>query len=333
MRGARATQGGQGRPRGVTRARLAGARLNLPPILTSSTSWPADAPRTVVTVGNFDGVHLGHQALIDRTRALASAHGARAVAFTFDPAPRDVLRPGNAIPRIQRLSDRLDLLLACGVDHVVIEPFDLDYARRDAAWFAREVLGARLRATAVVVGWDFRFGKGRDGNVDTLRAELGAPVEQVAALELDGAVVSSSRVREALASGRVEDAALLLGRPHRVVGEVVPGSARGRQLGFPTANLEARTPLVPAPGVYAIRAIARGEHGLPGVANLGSRPTFGGGPPTLEVHLLGWSGDLYGVELGVDFVARLRDERRFPSADALREQIGADVRAAREALS
>lgn len=307
--------------------------MNLSPIVTSSTSWPVGAPPTVVTVGNFDGVHLGHRALIDRTRALAGEHGARAVAFTFDPAPRDVLRPGNAIPRIQRLSDRLELLLACGVDHVVVEPFDLDYARHDAAWFAREVLGARLRAAAVVVGWDFRFGKGRDGNVETLRAELGAPVEQVGALELDGAVVSSSRVREALASGRVDEAARLLGRPHRVVGEVVAGHARGRDLGFPTANVSPQTPLVPAPGVYAIRATAGGAHALPGVANLGSRPTFGGGPPTLEVHLLDWSGDLYGAEVGVDFVARLRDERRFPTADALREQIGADVRAARGALS
>ncbi len=305
--------------------------MPIPRIVHDSSAWPADAPPTVVTIGNFDGVHLGHRELLTRTRALADAAGARAVAFTFDPAPRDVLRPDNAVQRIQRLEDRLALLLAHGIDHVVIEPFSTAYAARDAAWFAHEVLERRLRAAEVVVGWDFRFGKGRGGSAETLRDELSAPVEQIPALHLDGEVVSSSRIRHAVHAGDVGLAARLLGRPHEVVGEVVAGASRGRKLGFPTANVAPATALLPAAGVYAIRAWVDGA-AVPGVANLGSRPTFGGGEPTVEVHLLDWSGDLYGTTLRIAFVARLRDERRFASPEALVTQIGADVAAARAAL-
>lgn len=306
--------------------------MSVPAIVNGSQAWPETAPPTVVTIGNFDGVHRGHRALLDRTRELAREHGARACAFTFHPAPRDVLRPDNPVQRIQRLEDRLELLLDAGMDHVIVEPFSKDYAQHDATWFARVVLHERLRVAAVVVGWDFRFGKGRGGTVDTLRQELNAPVEQIRALTLGDEVVSSSRIRQAIARGDLELATTLLDRPHRVVGRVVPGEQRGRGLGFPTANLEPLTPLTPANGVYAVRAHLPGGRTVRGVANLGDRPTFGDGATTLEIHLLDFDEDLYDQQIGVDFVQRLRDEQRFESSEQLIAQIRTDVRAARDAL-
>lgn len=305
----------------------------VPTVLHGSHSWPDSAPPTVVTIGNFDGVHLGHRALLDRTRALADQNGAEACAFTFDPAPRDVLRPDNPILRIQRLQDRIDLLLASGMDHVIVEPFSRAYAAHDASWFASEVLCRRLRATAVVVGWDFRFGRGRGGSAETLREVLDVPVEQIDALELRGEVVSSSRIRQALTRGEVAYAAALLGRPHRVVGVVTPGDARGRALGFPTANLLCQTPLLPGDGVYAVTATLSDGRRLPAVANLGARPTFGEGPATVEVHLLDFHGDLYGQQLAIDFVRRLRGEQRFSGREALVDQIAKDIAQARHTLA
>jgi riboflavin kinase/FMN adenylyltransferase len=286
----------------------------------------------VVTIGNFDGVHLGHRALLARARALADAVGVPVCAFTFDPAPRDVLRPDNGIPRIQCTGDKVQGLGEAGAEHVVVEPFDLDLARRGAEWFAREVLGDRLGATAVVVGWDFRFGRGREGTAEGLRAWLDAPVEQVAPVQVDGRTVSSSGIREAIRAGALREAAALLGRPHEVRGLVESGDARGRRIGFPTANLSPRTPLVPPPGVYAVRVALGPDEWVPGVANLGTRPTFGGQEPRFEVHLLDRREDLYGRELVVRLIERLRDERRFPDADALVAQIHADIERARAVL-
>lgn len=307
--------------------------MRLPPTIDGSAAWPGEAPRPVVTIGNFDGVHLGHRALLDRTRNRADALGAPACAFTFHPAPRDVLRPGNPVLRLQRLEDRVRDLRAAGMDHVIVEPFDRDYASHDGAWFAREVLGRRLRAAAVVVGWDFRFGKGRGGSVETLRDVLQVPVEQVGALQHRGETVSSSRIRQAVAAGQVAEAAELLTRPHEVVGVVVRGDARGRELGFPTANVSPQTPLLPADGVYAVRVHTGEGPWRDGVANVGTRPTFGEGARGVEVHLLGFSGDLYGRLLRVAFVDRIREERRFDSRDALVAQIRADARAAARRLA
>ena len=301
-------------------------------VIDGSASWPDAALRPVVTIGNFDGVHRGHRALLDRTRALADALGASAAAFTFHPAPRDVLRPGNPIDRLQRVDDRVLHLGRAGMDYVVLEPFTLELAGRDAAWFAREILARRLGAVAVVVGWDFRFGKGRGGNVETLQQVLDVPVHQSQAHQHDGAVVSSSRIRQALASGDVATAADLLDRPHEVVGSVVHGDARGRELGFPTANIAPETPLVPADGVYAARVdVGRGQL-VPAVVNVGTRPTFDRPGRSIEAHLLDWSGDLYGREVRVHFVARIRDERRFDSRQALTEQIRRDIETGRQHL-
>ena len=300
-------------------------------IVRGTTSWQHAQP-TIATIGNFDGVHLGHRALLAQTRALADVSGAAAIALTFDPAPRDLLRPGNPILRLQTLDDRARSLLEAGLDAVVIDPFDHALAGLEPSVFATKILRDRLRAVGIVIGWDFRFGRGRTGDADTLRSALGVPVISVPAQHLEGDVLSSSRIRQALVEGDVTSAARWLGRPHRVVGTVIHGDQRGRTLGFPTANVDPRTPLVPADGVYAVRVSAGELEHWPGVANVGVRPTFGPGRRGIEVHLLGFAGDLYGRVLAVDFVARLREERRFESSDALLRQIRTDAAAAEAAL-
>ncbi len=300
-----------------------------PHIFNGSNAYTEAAQRPVVTVGNFDGVHLGHAALLARVVELARRHGAPAVVVTFDPSPVEVLRPEQPSRRLQRLSEKIAAIRAMDVDHVVIEAFDTEYAQHDARWFAMEVIGHRLGARALVLGHDFRFGRGRGGGFAELSSWLPIPVEQVAAVIADGTAVSSSRIRAALDQGDVAAAAALLGRPHRLVGTVVRGERRGHTLGFPTANVafDARL-LPPAPGVYAVRTPLGG-----GAANLGVRPTFQGSELRLEVHLLDFAGDLYGTELAVDFIARLRSEQTFAGPAALVTQLHADIEAARAALA
>lgn len=305
-----------------------------PEVIQGSGAYPSPSPGPVVTIGNFDGVHRGHRTLIDRAVSLARAGGRPALVYTFHPAPRDVLRPGNAIPRIQTLEDKVAALGAAGIDQVVIEPFDRDFAALTARRFVEEILVGRLGLSGLVVGWDFRFGRGRQGTVEALRGWLDVPVEQVAPYAPDGRVISSSAIREAVRAGEVALAAELLGRPHEVVGEVVRGDARGRRLGFPTANVAPRTALVPAHGIYLVRMDVGDGERRPGVASIGVRPTFEGGrDERLEVHLLDWSGDLYGRTVRVYFLERLRDELAFESTEALVAQIAEDVAVARERLA
>lgn len=301
-------------------------------VVHGSSAYPSHGPRPVLTIGNFDGVHLGHRALIDAARQLAEPAGAPVCVYTFDPAPRDVMSPGHGVPAIQSLEDRVRWLGLAGVEQVVIEPFSRAYAAHTAREFAEVFLGQRLRAAGVVVGWDFRFGAGRKGDHELLRTLLDVPVRRVEAVRVDGEVVSSTAVRRMVEAGEVERAAALLGRAHEVVGPVVRGDGRGRRLGVPTANVQVRTALRPLAGVYAVRASVPGGEWWPAVANLGVRPTVGEGVAPLEVHLLDRSVDLYGAELRVAFVARLREERRFDGLDALVVQIGLDVVAARHAL-
>jgi riboflavin kinase/FMN adenylyltransferase len=299
-----------------------------------------------VAIGNFDGVHLGHRALFDLARAQAAARGAAAVALTFHPHPVRVLRPGLLPPCLTPLPRKLELFARCGLDAAVVQPFDLAYAASTAAEFvARDLLG-HLGAAEAVVGHDFTAGRGRtrvDG-LKALLAEGGARLSVVDPVTSDGLVVSSTKIRELLLEGNVAAAAELLGRPHDADGVVVRGAGRGRGLGFATANVRSDT-MLPANGVYAVRALVGGrpvEAGEPegatlhdGVCNVGVKPTVqDGGAPAAEVHLLGFGGrDLYGERLRVAFLARLREERRFPSLDALREQIGRDVEEARRALA
>lgn len=296
-----------------------------------SAAYPAPSPRPILIIGNLDGVHLGHRALVTKARARAEAIGVPCCAYTFDPAPREVLGRDAGAPRIQTLSDRIALLHELGVDEVVVEPFDRAFADHEPRWFATEVLGARLAVSGVVVGWDFRFGRARSGTVADLVAWLDVEVTPVDPVMRGGDTISSSRIRRLVRDGAVGEAAALLGRPHEVVGQVVRGAQRGRGMGFPTANVQTDTELLPPHGVYAVRLRVDGAVHA-GVANLGTRPTFGGGAPVLEVHLLGFEGDLYDREVRVELVERIRGEQTFPNADALAARIRADADAARALL-
>lgn len=280
------------------------------------------------TLGNFDGVHLGHRALLERTRSLAP----RAGALTFDPPPRDVLRPDNGVPRLQSLASRIDALLDAGLEAVVVVGFDRDMASWTPSTFAGRML-APLEPVALAVGPDFRFGVGRSGGPADLREALGVEViEQPAVCDASGAAVSSSAIRAALRVGDVAQAAAGLGRPHRVRGTVVRGDGRGRTLGFPTANLEGDGGMLPADGVYAA-TVRVGERLAAAVCHLGPRPTFAGLAFRFEVHLLDGAAELTGTVLEVAFVARLRGVMRFDGPSALVAQIHTDVAAARRVLA
>jgi riboflavin kinase/FMN adenylyltransferase len=288
----------------------------------------------LLTIGNFDGVHRGHQSLLARVVARAAELDAPATVYTFDPPPRVVLDPGRHPPRILSLSDKVRLLAEVGVARVVVESFDRAFARNPASWFIDEVLSRRLRPVELCVGHDFRFGRGREGNAALVRARLpDLPFLQLPAEREGDDIISSSRIREAVARGEVALATRMMGRCHRLAGVVVAGDGRGRTLGVPTANVDVETELLPARGVYAVRLTDESGSPALGVANLGVRPTFDGRTYTVEVHLLDFCGDLYGHRVTVDLVQRIRGERRFNSVDQLVERIRMDIRAAREILA
>lgn len=288
----------------------------------------------VVTLGNFDGVHVGHQAVLARLAAHARRSALPSVAITFHPHPASVLAPERAPLALTTLGQRLQLLSAAEVDVVVLQRFSLPFARVDARSFVREVLVELLAARTVVIGHSTRFGHGREGNAERLEAmgrELGFDVEVVAPVHVDGRTVSSSAIRAAIDTGDLAVAARMLGRPHTVCGRVIRGHRRGVELGIPTANLRPRGLQLPPDGVYAVRA-RFADTWLAAVANVGFNPTFGGRERTLEAHLLDYEGDLYGKRLEVAFVDRLRGEIRFPDATALVRQIHEDIAAARRLL-
>jgi riboflavin kinase / FMN adenylyltransferase len=288
---------------------------------------------SVVTVGNFDGVHRGHRVLLRRATDAAHDAGARSVAVTFDPHPAAVLRPGTQPAAITSLEERTAALLEAGIDLVLVLPFTRELSSLTPEAFVREVLVDGLQAMRVIVGTNFRFGHRAAGDVVTL-AEAGADhgfgVEAVTLLELDGAPISSSELRRRIAEdGDLAWANAALGRPFSLAGEVVRGDQRGRTIGFPTANIEVGADrLLPANGVYAGLATV-GEHRYAAVTNVGTRPTFDGEGVTVEVHLLDTDVDLYDQHLEVSFLHRLRGEQRFDGIDALRDQIARDAAEAR----
>ena len=285
-----------------------------------------------VAIGNFDGVHRGHRALIDRARQLAAAHDARTVVLTFDPHPSAVLSPKSAPPMLTSLERRIELLGEAGADVVVIEPFTRELANSAPNAFIDDVVLHSLRASAVVVGYDFTYGSSRAGTTAALRVHgnrAGIEVDIVAAVEVAGGVASSTKIRGHLAAGELEVAEQLLGRRWDVDGVVVHGAKRGRAIGIPTANIRPDADLPVAAGIYAVTLAVDGTvH--PAVASLGTNPTFvDGGKLVLEVHVLDWDGDLYDRRVRVTFIARLRDEAKFDSVDALIAQIRTDITAAR----
>ncbi|ADR36463.1 FMN adenylyltransferase; riboflavin kinase [Oceanithermus profundus DSM 14977] len=275
----------------------------------------------VVAVGSFDGVHLGHQSLLAKARALAAQERLPLLVYTFDPPTKVFMR---GVGMLSTLSEKLDLLREQGVDLALAVPFDEDFAARDKAAFLDDLV--RLEARRLVVGEDFAFGRGRSGGPADLKTV--APTLTVPLLDLGGAPVKSTRIRELLEQGDVEAARHLLGRPYGARGIVRQGERLGRRLGFPTANVETAPGKVLPRGVFAARTWVA-ERAYPAVVNVGTRPTVRGSGLRLEAHLIGFSGELYGHELRLVFLKKLRDERAFEDLEALRSQIARDLEAAR----
>lgn len=306
----------------------------MPTVCAGSLAWSRRDVGCAVAIGNFDGVHAGHLAVLAPLLERARRLGLPSVVYTFDPAPTAVLAPERHQPRILVLEDRVRLLGEAGVEAVVVESFTREFAARPARWFVDEVLGARLNARVVVVGHDFRFGMERHGDAGFLTGAMpDVDVVQVSAARVDGEVVSSSRVRKLVMGGAVESAAALLGRPHRLRGRVVQGDQRGRTIGFPTANIDNVVELLPAFGVYAGWARVESGPASAAVMNIGVRPTFAGDGLRVEVHVLGECGDIYGRHLSFDLVARLRGEQRFNTVEDLKARIALDILAARRVLA
>jgi riboflavin kinase/FMN adenylyltransferase len=292
----------------------------------------------LVAIGNFDGVHRGHQAIIAEAVDRATEIGGTSVVLTFDPHPISVLHPEAPHALLTTLEQKLALLETLRVDVVLVLPFTPEFARRSAEQFVREDLGGRVGAREVFVGRNFKFGKGREGRVEDLQrlgASMGMRVVVHAPVSVGDTMVSSSAVRGVLRDGRVEDAEALLGRPYAADGVVTPGEGRGRALGYPTANLKPGIQLLPKIGIYAavVDDLSSGERGLKGVVYIGSQPTFGPHPVQVEVHLFSADTPRYTHQLRISFVRWIRGEERFADSTALIAQIGRDVTAAREALA
>jgi riboflavin kinase/FMN adenylyltransferase len=303
-------------------------------IIRGLESYPPDAIPSIVVLGTFDGIHLGHRAILGTAVARGKARGVRVVACTFDRHPMEILQPKRAPLSITTLTERLELIGETGVDIGLVLPFTPMLAAVEPDAFIRDVIVDRLFAKEVVVGYNHTFGRGAKGTAESLRAlgeRIGLMTHVVPPLLVDGIPVSSSEIRAALKAGDVVRAARYLGRQYWIAGRVTRGAGRGRTLGFPTANLEPERPLLVPIGVYACRAEVddRVERA---VVNVGVRPTFGDNDLAIEAYLLDFSHDLYGSRMRLHFVWRLRGERKFGSADELMAQIGRDVEAARERL-
>ncbi len=294
-----------------------------------------DSPRPrwtlpVAALGNFDGLHRGHMKLIERVRRQAAERAGTPVAVIFDPHPPQVLRPDKAPPQLMTLDQKLEAFERAGMQGVAIVRFSQELSRWEPEVFVETVLVDWLRAAEVWVGANFLFGRDRSGTFTRLRTlgdDRGFKVEKIDPVRYKDFVVSSTRIRHLIADGHVDEAAALLGHHYFIDGTVVHGDGRGRDLGFPTANLETANPLLPANGIYATLALVDGVH-HPAVTSLGVRPTIGDGPLTIETHLLDQSPDLYGRRLRVAFVTWLRDELKFDGLEPLKAQIAEDCRQA-----
>lgn len=287
----------------------------------------------VATIGNFDGVHLGHQAILGQLAEKADALGLPLVVVVFEPQPQEVFRPGQAPPRLTRLREKVQALRRYAVDRVVVLRFDAAFARQAPEAFIDRLLVRGLGVRYLAVGDDFRFGKDRAGDFTLLQAagyRHGFEVVSLHSFLLDGERVSSTRVRAALAAGDLNEAEKLLGRVYRMSGRVAHGDQRGRSIGFPTANIHLHRQVIPLRGVFVVELYGVAGEPLPGVANLGTRPTVDGQRTLLEVHLFDFDRDIYGAHVHVDFLHKLRDEQRFPDFAALKAQIEHDARQARD---
>ncbi len=290
----------------------------------------------VATIGVFDGVHLGHQRILDRVRQAAARLGLPSLVFSFEPTPQEVMSPLKAPARLMRLREKVAVLREAGIDHLYCPPFERTLQGLEPGEFIERLLVRTLGVKHLVVGDDFRFARDRAGNFEHLVAggrQYGFGAEQVGSVTTGDLRVSSTAIRRALAAGDLATAARLLGRPYRMAGRVSRGRQLGRTLGFPTANMRLHRRVSPVRGIFAVRVHGVAGHALDAVASVGTRPTVEGVEPLLEVHVFDFDGDLYGRQIAVDFVARLRDEVRFDDLEALRRQMELDAAGARSALA
>ncbi len=288
----------------------------------------------VLTLGNFDGVHLGHQRIFKELTEEARKIDGEAIVFTFDPHPLQILDPQKCPPSITPFKKKLMLLEKLGIDAVIVATFDLDLANLTPEAFVKQVLVDKIGAKKILVGYNYFFGKDRKGNVEMLK-RLGEKcdfeVKVIDAMRVNDIPVSSSKIREFIQSGKMTEAAQLLGRNYLLIGKVIWGADRGKKLGFPTANLEVLNGLYPKTGVYAVEVIM-GDKTYPGVADVGYNPTFGKNPLSVEVHILNFSQDIYGEEIQLIFHERIRDEKVFENPESLAQQIRKDIDAAKKVL-
>ena len=298
---------------------------------------PEDSP-SVLSIGNFDGVHLAHREICRFINREADRREGRSVILTFEPHPLSVVAPERRPPLMTTLDEKLSRLEDQNVGAVVVQEFTPSLAQTEAREFVRRIIGEGLKASLVAIGFNFRFGKGRAGNVDLLQdegANAGFETHVLEPYMFEGRRVSSTEIRKLLLGGAVEEAARLLGQRHMIEGRVIRGDGRGRQIGIPTANVDYPPILIPENGVYACRVQIDGRKGArrPAVTNIGTRPTFDKKEVTLETHLLDWDGDLYGKSIRVEFVSRLREEKKFSGPEELVRQIKLDIENGREKLS
>lgn len=291
--------------------------------------------RPVVTIGNFDGVHIGHQLLFSEVALRAHRSGGTSVAVTFDPHPLKILRP-EGIRLISTIRQKIELIRIAGIDALVVIPFDRQFAQITAADFVENILCRTIGVQELVIGYDYAFGRGREGNIDFLRRqgeEKGFPVTVVEAHYEDGLPVSSSRIRQLVMEGRMQDVRRLLGRCYHIHGEVQRGRQRGRVLGFPTANLRlSEEDLCPRKGVYVTQVVCGGRlYGS--ISNIGHNPTFGENDLVAETHIFDFNDDIYGQPIRLNLLRHLRGEIKFSSAEALSMQISKDVEVARQVLA
>ncbi len=284
---------------------------------------------TVLTIGNFDGLHLGHRAMLERLAVRGRELGATTTVMTFEPHPRELFTPDQAPARLTSLREKLQLLDGCGVERTFLCHFSRKWAALSAEEFIERILVRGLGVHHLIIGDDYRFGKGRAGDFAMLQAagqQHGFAVEAMHTVELKGERVSSSAVRHALAGGELEHAAALLGRPYCISGRVIHGSKIGRKIGYPTANIQLKRKRVALSGIFAVNVTGLDKRHLPGAASLGVRPTLGRGlQPVLEVNLFDFDREIYGSHITVHFLHKMREEAKFDSLDDLQAQIGRDV--------
>ena len=286
----------------------------------------------VATIGNFDGVHRGHQALLKKVQQKAQALQVPSLVITFEPHPLEFFAPDKAAPRLTRWREKFSALADCGIDRVLVVRFDEHFAKLTAEEFIEQVLCKYLGIQHIIIGDDFRFGNKRQGDFEFLKnagARLGFGVENMPSYTMDGERVSSTLVRDALVAGNHAQVKKLLGRPYSMMGRVVYGDQRGRVLGFPTANIYLHRAVTPVRGVYTVQMQGIADHSLPGVANVGIRPTIGGTRALLEVHLFDFNQEIYGRHVQVEFCEKIRDEKKFDNLDLLKAQIGQDATTAK----